>query len=134
MAIMLPDGIDRDTAKQADQFDVHPVTQVPGDRGVAERVANDSASLFIGSQPGILHHRGPAILDDAHRLAIPFDHRTIGYAEPLPPPHVREQAGGNWDGRLPFAGFLFVVGLSLEDALVEIDIAAPNGRDYSRTA
>src|SRR4051794_29018109 len=112
---MLADGVNGDPAKLAHQFNVYPIAQVPGDRGVAQGVTNDFARPVIAGQPGPLYHGRPAFLDDVHRLGVPFDHRMIGNAKPLPTPQVGEQSWWDRNSRLPFAGFLLVVRLALED-------------------
>jgi hypothetical protein len=69
-----------------------------------------------------------------HRLAVPLDDHLLGDAEPLPTPHMREQAVGDTNRRLPFLRFPGAHGAAVEHATIEIDVPAPDRRHERRAA
>src|SRR6516164_9496733 len=79
--------------------EVGSVLHRPGRRGMPQRVRRD-AGVEAGSTDGT----SKALAHRADGLAIPFDDRMQGDAEPLPAAQMRQQAPIESDGRLPLLG------------------------------
>lgn len=92
-------------------------------------------SLSTAHRETFLLHRGrKSLLHRTHRLAVPLDHGMSGDAEAMPPPQMGEQAIRQAHCRLALLGRASTLGTTMKYAMVEINMAAPDGLVKCRTA